>query len=61
MPIVWDVLNLEPFASELVEHEIQDYIDDQDLKKQFQWTKETYFAGLYQKVRAVRIQNLDDD
>jgi len=42
---------LEPFARELLDHDIVEYADDADA---FSWRKETYFGGLYQKTVAER-------
>lgn len=42
---------LEPFANGLIDREISDFASSAD---QFDWTKETFFGGLYQKVVAVR-------
>ena len=51
-PIIWLVFKwLEPFAKALWSHELWDYLDDKD---QFEWRKETYFGGLYQKVVGVK-------
>lgn len=51
-PIIWLVFKwLEPFAKALWSNELRDYLDDSD---QFEWRKETYFGGLYQKVVGTR-------
>lgn len=42
---------LEPFANSLIGSEIQHFASDAD---RFQWSKETFFGGLYQKVVATR-------
>ncbi len=42
---------LEPFANGLINAEIRDFADDADA---YDWSKETYFGGLYQKVVAIR-------
>jgi hypothetical protein len=39
---------LEPFASGLLESEIETFADDVGA---FTWSKETFFGGLYQKVK----------
>ncbi|WP_068114708.1 rhodoquinone biosynthesis methyltransferase RquA [Tropicimonas marinistellae] len=47
-PIIWLVFKwLEPFAKTLWKHELREYVADGD---QFEWRKETFFGGLYQKV-----------
>lgn len=43
---------LEPFAFGLIGREIRDFAGEQG--KGFDWSKETFFGGLYQKVVAVR-------
>jgi SAM-dependent methyltransferase len=51
-PIIWLVFKwLEPFAKALWKNEMVDYIDEPD---QFEWRKETYFGGLYQKVVGIK-------
>lgn len=51
-PIIWLVFKwLEPFAKALWHHEIRDYLDESD---GFEWRKETFFGGLYQKVVGIR-------
>lgn len=42
---------LEPFAFGLIDREIEQFARNRD---DFDWRKETYFGGLYQKVVAVR-------
>jgi len=42
---------LEPFALSLTRTEIRDYASRSDA---FQWSKQTFFGGLYQKVVAIR-------
>ncbi len=43
---------LEPFASGLINNEISSFTTCRD---DFQWTKQTFFGGLYQKVVATRL------
>ncbi|MFD0981298.1 rhodoquinone biosynthesis methyltransferase RquA [Tropicimonas aquimaris] len=51
-PIIWLVFNwLEPFAKVLWRRELKEYVDD---ASEFEWRKETFFGGLYQKVVGVR-------
>lgn len=51
-PIIWLVFKwLEPFAKALWNTELWDYVEDRD---SFEWRKETYFGGLYQKVVGVK-------
>lgn len=51
-PIIWLVFKwLEPFAKALWRHELTEYVDD---ASDFEWRKETFFGGLYQKVVGVR-------
>jgi len=49
MSLIFDAL--EPFAKSLWRNEIADFATD---KTAFDWRKETYFGGLYQKVVAER-------
>jgi SAM-dependent methyltransferase len=49
MSVVFDTL--EPFAKGLWEREISDYADQ---ATRFDWSKRTYFGGLYQKIVARR-------
>ena len=49
MNLIWR--KLEPFASGLLESEIETFADDVGA---FSWSKETFFGGLYQKVVATR-------
>ncbi|MBL6932582.1 MAG: class I SAM-dependent methyltransferase [Rhodospirillales bacterium] len=49
MNLIWR--KFEPFAIDLMETEIETIVPD---VKNFNWTKETYFGGLYQKVVARR-------
>ena len=49
MPLVFRFL--EPFANSLIRSEIVNFASD---PKDFDWSKTTYFGGLYQKVVAVR-------
>lgn len=52
MYLVWHLL--EPYAFDLIESEIQAFVQE-DMKDRFEWRKEIYFGGLYQKVVATRI------
>lgn len=52
MYFVWHML--EPYAFGLIESEIQNFARD-ELRGQFEWRKETFFGGLYQKVVATRL------
>lgn len=49
MTLIWRTF--EPFAAELLETEIRDLARNASA---FQWSKETFFGGLYQKVVATR-------
>ncbi|MEF2073045.1 rhodoquinone biosynthesis methyltransferase RquA [Consotaella aegiceratis] len=52
-PIMWFVFRfLEPFANSLCWSEIRNFATRAD---DFEWSKETYFGGLYQKVVARRV------
>ena len=51
-PAIWLVFKfLEPFAKILWTNELKDYLDDSG---QFEWRKQTYFGGLYQKVVGIK-------
>lgn len=49
MHLIWR--RFEPFAMDLLQSEIDSFADN---RGSFTWTKETFFAGLYQKVTATR-------
>ncbi|SJZ95707.1 rhodoquinone biosynthesis methyltransferase RquA [Consotaella salsifontis] len=54
-PIMWSVFRfLEPFANSLCWSEIRNFASRSD---GFEWSKEVYFGGLYQKVVARRIDD----
>ncbi|MEF2073046.1 rhodoquinone biosynthesis methyltransferase RquA [Consotaella aegiceratis] len=52
-PVMWSVFRfLEPFANSLCSSEIRNFASHAE---NFEWSKETYFGGLYQKVVARRV------
>lgn len=48
------LVNLEPFATSLWNNEIKSFADI-EMSKEFEWKKDTFFGGLYQKVVATRL------
>jgi ubiquinone/menaquinone biosynthesis C-methylase UbiE len=49
------LVTLEPFATSLWNNEIASFVKP-EIVKNFEWKKETYFGGLYQKVVATRVK-----